>query len=534
MPPFSCFVRPIAAAGLLALAAGCGGDDDPVVVDACQALSETPLGPAALTSENLPAGTRVGQVETVAHCRVAGMLDSRTGIDGKPYATGFELRLPTAWNGRFLYQGGGGNDGSVRPALGTQGTLEPALNQGYAVVSTDAGHQGTDASFGADPQARLDHAYQSHDRVARAAKTLISAYYERDADHSYFIGCSGGGRQGMMFTQRFPEYFDGVIAIAPAMSVAKGATIAAAWSTQALLDIAPLDASGRPILSQALSDADLGLLRQSILDTCDEHDGLADGLVSAPGLCHYDPGVLQCQAGQATDCLEAGKVEALRQVAAPPRDSQGQALYTDWPWDPGIGHPANDWRAWRLGTSPTADANARHITLMQDALGWEFFTPPQPGFLLADFDFDRDPARMEAFATVYNADQDARLDAFKGHGGKLLLAHGMADPIFSPSESITYFERLQAAHPADADSFARLYLIPGMAHCAGGAATDAWDGLGTLVRWVEQQQAPQEITAYGTAVYPDRSRPLCPYPGYPRYNGQGDPEDAASFTCVAG
>ncbi len=525
-------LRPIALAGVMALLAACGGDDAPPPQALnCEDLINTPLGDADLTAQQVADGTEVGRVSTVGHCHVTGYLDRRTGIDGESYARGFEIRMPDDWNGRFLYQGGGGNDGSIRPALGTQGTLEPALNQGFAVVSTDAGHQGMDASFGADPQARIDHAYAAHDRVARAAKTLIEARYGVQPDHSYFIGCSGGGRQGMMFTQRFPEYFDGVLAMAPAMSVAKEATIAAAWSTQQLMAIAPPDGNGQPILSQALTDDDLGLVRRSILEACDADDGIEDGLVSNPGACTWDPAELACN-GTDGACLTDDKVAALQAVAAPPRNSAGEALYTDWPWDPGIGHPANDWRIWRLGTSPTAEANAIHITLMQDALRWEFFTPPDPDFSMLDFDFDTDPARMEEFAAIYNHNRDASIDAYKANGGKFMIVHGMADPIFSPSESIDYYQRLQAAHPDDHADFSRLYLVPGMAHCQGGAATDRFDGLGQMVSWVEQDQAPAEIIAHGSRVFPDRSRPLCPYPSYAQYTGEGDPEDASNFVCA--
>jgi feruloyl esterase len=146
------------------------------------------------------------------------------------------MRLPSNWNGRFLYQGGGGNDGIVRPAVGPQATADkPALARGFAVVTTDAGHQGPSADFGFDPVARVDNAYNAHDKVAITAKQILQSYYAKPADKSYFIGCSGGGRQGMMFTQRFPHHFDGVIAMAPAMRVSKGATIAAMWDSKALM-----------------------------------------------------------------------------------------------------------------------------------------------------------------------------------------------------------------------------------------------------------------------------------------------------------
>ena len=467
----------------------------------------------------------------VAHCKLTGRMNPRTGADGKPYHIGFELRLPREWNGRFLYQGGGGNDGVLRPAVGPQAAPGYALNRGFAVVTTDAGHQGPDASFGFDPIARVDNAYHAHDRVAVTAKEIVRRFYAKPPERSYFIGCSGGGRQGMMFTQRFPSYFDGVIAMAPAMRVSKGATIAAAWDTQALAAIAPQSADRKPIVSQALSDGDLALLRKGILDACDAQDGVADGLVSNPAACRFDPRNLMCSSNaKAPDCLSPMQVGALKKMFAGPTDSAGRKLYFTWPWDPGIGHPQNDWRNWKLGTSPTAAPNSRHVVLMQDALQGYFVTPPDRSLTVFNFDFDRDPARLDAHAWMFNTADDVDLAGFRARNGKLLFAHGLADPIFSPDEMIDYYQRLSARHGAATADFSRLFLIPGMAHCQGGAATDSWDGLGALVDWVEKGQAPQRIIATGTAVFPGRSRPLCPYPAYAHHDG-GNVEDAASFSC---
>lgn len=507
----------------------------------CAALGQLALPGLSLQAEPVTAGQSVGAgppgspptPSLVAHCSLRGRMAERMGQDGKPYHTGFELRLPEAWNGRFLYQGGGGNDGVVRPALGLQATEAPALNQGFAVVSTDAGHQTPTADFGFDPEARLDNAYVAHDRVATTAKELIRRRYGRAPDRSYFIGCSGGGRQGMMFTQRFPAHFDGVIAMAPAMRVAKGATIAAAWDTQQLQAIAPAGADGKPVLSRALSDADLGTLRKGILARCDAGDGVVDGLVSNPAACDFDIAALQCKAGATQDCLAAPQVQALRNIMAGARNRRGEPLYHGWPWDPGIGHPANDWRMWKLGNSPTAQANSAHVMLMQDALQGYFVTPPDRSLSIYQFDFDRDPPRMDAYAWVFNTADDVALAPFKSRGGKLLLAHGMADPIFSAAEVVDYYQRLQTVHGAGTPDFARLFLIPGMGHCQGGAATDRWDGLGALVEWVEKGRAPQQIMAQGTRVFPGRTRPLCPHPQYARYTGKGDTEDGRNFSCVA-
>lgn len=505
------------------------------VADCAAFAAQAPAG-VTLAAERIAGDTvrppgQGGGPLLAEHCRLSGKMGERRGIDGKPYHTGFELRLPVQWNGRLLYQGGGGNDGVVRPAVGPQAAPGYALNRGFAVVTTDAGHQGPTADFGFDPIARVDNAYAAHDRVAVMAKELVRRYYSRPADKSYFIGCSGGGRQGMMFTQKFPEHFDGVIAIAPAMRVSRGATIAAAWDTQALQAIAPRGADGKPVLSQALSNGDLGLLRKGILDACDAQDGLADGLVSNPAACRFDPRALMCTGDKTDQCLSPMQVGALKKMFAGPRNSAGQALYTTWPWDAGIGHPANDWRAWKLGTATAGTPNSRHVFLMQDALQGYFVTPPDRSLSIFSFDFDRDPARMDAHSWIFDTAADVKLASFRARGGKLLFAHGMADPIFSADEVVDYYKRLQAEHGAATSDFSRLFLIPGMSHCQGGAATDSWDGLGALVDWVEKGQAPQRIVASGTSVFPGRTRPLCPWPQYAHYNGSGNPEDAASFSC---
>jgi feruloyl esterase len=477
-----------------------------------------------------PAGQNSGPL-LAAHCRIQARMNERTGIDGKPYHIGFELRLPAQWNGRFLYQGGGGNDGVIRPAVGPQAAPGYALNRGFAVVTTDAGHQGPTADFGFDPIARTDNAYAAHDKVAVTAKEIIRRHYSKAPDRSYFIGCSGGGRQGMMFTQKFPQHFDGVIAIAPAMRVSKGATIAAAWDTQQLAAIAPKGPAGEPVISQALTDPDLALVRNGILQACDAQDGIADGLVSNPAACRFDVRTLQCTGAKTASCLAPPQVSALQKMFAGPVDSAGNKLYFTWPWDLGIGHPANDWRLWKLGTAASGKPNSRHVALMEDALQGYFVTPPDRSLSIFRFDFDKDPARMDAHAWIFNTADDVDLAAFRARNGKLLFAHGLADPIFSPDEMVDYYQRLSARHGAATADFSRLFLIPGMAHCQGGAATDSWDGLGALVDWVEKGQAPTRIVASGTTVFPGRTRPLCPYPQHAHYNGSGNSEDAANFTC---
>lgn len=508
--------------------------------DACVALASLALANTTLTTvyaEASAATTGRGSLPALpAHCIVRGAIGRRTGVDGKTYETRFELRLPSAWSGRFFYQGGGGNDGSVNPAIGrnTGSFDETALARGFAVVSTDAGHQGGGPEFALDPQARIDHAYASHERTASTARMLIGRFYGRRPDKSYFVGCSGGGRQGMMFAQRYPDYFDGISVCAPAMSVSSGATIAAAWDTIAFTAAAPAGADGRPVLSRAFSTADLDLVSKATLQACDAGDGVTDRMVQRPDRCRFDPAVLRC-AGEKTDgCLSAAQVTALARAFAGPRDAAGRALYVGQPWDPGIAAPG--WRMWKLGSSPTGTPNAINATLMAGALAHQFLTPPDPAFAITSFDFDRDPARMEATSREFDTYRDVAMSAFRARGGKLLMFHGTADGIFSASESIDYYERMSnAGGPVPTRAWARLFLVPGMNHCSGGMATDSFDGLTALVNWVEKAVAPEHILASAppnSAYFPGRTRPLCPFPTYARYTGTGDIEDAANFACV--
>lgn len=530
------------ATGLLAACGG--GGSQPQAQALCDLMStRSRLPQTTLTTQYHPPGTRrPGNAATGdflgGHCVVTGSMDPRVGVDGNDYAIGFQLSLPDDWNGRMLYLGGGGNDGATRDtslsASISGGTPSP-LGQGYAVVSTDAGHTGpTAASFGFDPQARIDHAYNAHDKTAQAARELIALRYGDQPHHAYFAGCSGGGRQGMMFSQRFPSYFDGIIAGAPAMRVSSGATVAAMWNNIRFDAIAPAAPGGGRILAQAFSDADLALVADGIEASCDAADGVVDGMVSNTNACTFDPAVLQCAGAKSDACLSAPQVGALQAVFAGPRNSAGQALYAGQPWDPGVADAG--WRAWTLGTSTTSTPNSRYVTLMADALKHEFFTPPDPDFDIYTFDFDTDPQRMEDFSGVYDTYRDATLADYRAGGGKLMFIHGMADPIFSALDTRDYYDRLVASNGglAATQAFARAYFVPGMTHCAGGPATDNFDAIQAMVDWVEQGVVPEVIPARATpanAYFPGRTRPLCSYPKFAKYKGTGSIEDASSFSC---
>jgi feruloyl esterase len=299
----------------------------------------------------------------------------------------------------------------------------------------------------------------------------------------------------MMFAQRYPTDFDGIAVCAPAMSVSSGATIAAAWDTQTYFSAAPADANGQRVLSRAFSDADLALVARGITAACDAADGAADGMVLRPEACRFDPKTLLCAGAKedATNCLTSDQVAALERAFGGPRTSSGRALYVGQAWDPGIAAPG--WRQWKLGSSQTGTPNSANTTLMAGALAYEFVTPPDPSLAITRFDFDRDPERMQAFSQVYDTYRDATLAGFHARGGKLLIFHGTADPIFSALESIDYYQRLTRNNggPDATARWARLFLVPGMNHCAGGPATDSFDGLAAIVDWVEK--APPRLAS---------------------------------------
>ena len=330
-----------------------------------------------------------------------------------------------------------------------------------------------------------------------------------------------------MASQRYPDLFDGIVAGDPVFRMSRS-HIDTAWGLQQLTAIAPKNAAGAPILAKAYSDADLELLSNDILAVCDGLDGIEDGLVSAVGQCTYDPARLQCQGEKSEDCLSADQVRVLGEIHAGSHDSEGNPWYVPWPYDPGIAD--SGWRSWRLGTSETAEPNAIKAGLSNNGIKHVFITPADASFNILNFDFDTDPARMEASAEFADA-VSTDLNAFRGNGGKIILYHGTADPAVSALDTARYYDALaeQSGGLEPTQDFARLYLVPGMGHCRGGKGLDEFDALTAIVDWVEKDQAP-EIVASGPYL-PDTSRPLCAYPATAVYGGSGDPNSADSFSC---
>jgi hypothetical protein len=287
------------------------GSDKKADTSRCSALAElAERGFMIEKAEVVPAGPIPGSGGNddllPEHCLVQGVLNPRVGAKGQKFGLGFDLRMPTDWNSRFFFQGGGGLDGVLSPAIGSHmGAFRPsALARGFAVVSTDGGHRSSmlDGTFALDQQARIDYAYNALDKVTLKAKELIEKYYDAAPTYSYFIGCSNGGRQALMASQRFPLYFDGIVAGDPAIKFS-GIAMDEIWNLQVAARIAPKDENGRSIISKAFSDSDLRLVADTLLDRCDALDGLADGFINDWQGCDFDPKILTCKSEKTETCL---------------------------------------------------------------------------------------------------------------------------------------------------------------------------------------------------------------------------------------
>jgi len=510
-----------------------------------------------------PAGVPA-EAGTVPHCEVIGAIDERVGVDGLPYAIKFHLRMPVpnAWNGKLVFSGGGGSNGTLGDALHVTMLPYSPLSRGFAVVSTDSGHDNAvdtrnDATgvraFNFDPQARTNLAYGSYERVTFVARDLLERFEGARPQRAYYMGCSEGGREAAMMTQRFPQLFDGVAAGAPLINpgptVSFAAEVVRAYAAVARHDH-QFDRNGLPFLGKALSDADIAVLEAAILARCDALDGAVDGMVQNLEQCQrqFDPHTLECSASHPHECLRPDQVDALIETMGGLHDRSGKEIYPGLYWDQGTGSTVL--RAAWLGSPTAVQSTGAFIGSLQLA---SYMTPPpkvnvDPAFhhgsevyrTVLDWDplgnyyryFLTTKQYPESAYSQYFA-AGADVGKFRDHGGKLLIYQGGSDGVISVKSSIEWLDRINQANGGEAAKFARLFVVPGMGHCGGGPATRTFDMLSALSDWVERGAAPDHIlaTAPPGTPWPGRSRLLCPYPGYARYRGHGDPEAAASFEC---
>ena len=487
-------------------------------VNSCASLKDFRAPSVEITkAEPVPYGTTVPNLYSPghsapipAHCRVEGVINRRIGVGGEEFGINFALAMPDKWNGDFLMQGGGGSNGIVLPPLGLNAAGDtPGLMRGFAVVSTDTGHKGRsgfDFSFVRDQQAALDFDYLANAEVATFAKQLIAQYYGKPAAFSYFSGCSTGGREGMILSQRYPTAFNGIISGDPAMRTGLSNLAIGKWIPIALNQIAPKDADGKPIITQAISDDDRKLIKDALLQKCDAKDGVADGIISDPLGCDFDPAVLTCKEGKTESCLSPEKVAAIEKAVGGPKTQGGIQVYPGFLYDTGImaGGPI------RGILSPGPGIFGPATTAMEVDVEKEALVAPQP--------------LVDSMST--------NLTTFSGHGGKLIFYHGDSDPWFSPLDTFGYYKDMSAANGGleAVSQWSQFYFVPGMSHCGGGPGLDSFDLLGAMVNWVEKGSPPMSVIATGKA-FPGRSRPLCAYPKHAQYKGQGDPEDANNFEC---
>lgn len=481
----------------------------------CDALRELVLSDTTITSAALaPEG----------HCRVEGVVAP---------ANRFEVWLPTTgWNGKFQGVGNGGLGGYVN-VFG----MGPALRRGYATAGTDAGHGGGpfDGTWALGrPDLLVDFAHRGVHEATRAAKAIVEAFYGVPPVRSYFVGCSTGGRQGLIEAQRYPEDYDGIVVGAPAAfftHLAAGSN----WVSQALQEDP----------ASIIPARKLPHLASAVLAACDARDGLVDGLVGDPRRCRFDPARLRCRGADADTCLTAAQVRGLKKVYRGPRTSSGKRIFPGHPpggevgsgSEPGpAGEPAlGGWEVWIAGEAPGLQ------NLIQDAF-FKYLVFEDPAWDWRGFDFDRDVRPTDAKLAALLNGTDPDLEPFAARGGKIVMYHGWSDPGITPLATIDYWERVaartrrRARHDGargSVDDFLRLFLAPGMQHCAGGPGPNTFDAVGALERWVEQGVAPDRIVAaHRTGGVVDRTRPLCPHPLVARWDGVGSPDDAASFSCA--
>ncbi len=478
---------------------------------------------SALTSKSFGAEVKIESAALVPatssapeHCEVRGVI--------APEAK-FAVRLPANWNSRFYMVGGGGFAGTL-----SLGPMNAGLQKGYATATTDTGHDAAKEPLGTfaerrpnNPNAdrkKLDYAYLAVHNTAVLAKQIIGAYYGNAPKYSYWVGCSTGGRQGLMGAQRYPEDFDGYIIGAPVLKISHEG-IRGIWNAHAV--------STGP---GAVPYDKLPSLAEAIYKKCDGVDGLQDGIISDPRRCDFDPlKDLSVCANEVDgkDCFTIAQIQGLKKVYDGVRNSKGALIYPGQP--PGAEIAVNGRSGW-LGS--IGGDGGMGLVFGESTMRFLAFEPQRgKDWSWKQFDFDTDPPKMAAFSKMIDA-IDPDLSKLKKRGGKIIHYHGWADALVNPQMSVDYYESvLKKMGEKQTKEFYRLYMVPGMFHCAGGVGCDRADWFTPLVEWVEKGLAPGALT--GSRVEKGetaRTRPLCAYPGIARYKGQGDINKAENFTCA--
>jgi hypothetical protein len=509
----------------------------------CESLAKLTLPQAkVVAAETVPAGAFKSPVE--APTWMQGVIQlykslptfCRVAVRANPSADSdilIEVWLPAEnWNGKFQAHGNGGFAGEL-----DYPHLAISILAGYATASTDTGHSGTavEAAWAlGHPEKVTDFGYRAIHVMTDVAKQIIRSRFGTAPRYSYFLGCSNGGRQALMEAQRYPADFNGILAGAPA-NFWTHLLSSGVWNLQALTnDAASYIPAGK-----------LPAIAHSVNAACDAQDGVSDGILNDPRKCSFKPEAMLCKNGDANDCLTAPQITALKKIYEGAHDSQGKKIFPGFV--PGAEEGPGGWSTWIIGPQPGKSLiNAFTYGFFADIL----YQKPDWNLNTADLSQAVKLADEKA-ASILNA-TDANLAPFREHGGKLIVYHGWNDPAITALNSIDYFASVQAKlGAAQTESFLRLYMLPGVQHCAGGPGPDfasALDSPGphdaqhnvvtALETWVEKGTVPSTILA--TKYVSDDptkgaklTRPVCPYPQSAQYKGSGDPNDAANFTCAA-
>jgi feruloyl esterase len=484
------------------LAATCLLSTQPLLAVECgdlhQLSSDTVVITAAENRSDAVLEQRFGPGLSLApHCRVAATLKPRPSsqID-------MEVWLPADWNGKFLALGNGGWAGSI-----SFSAMATGLASGYAVASNDTGHRGGSAAFAVGNREKVvDFAWRAMHEMTVISKGVIETYYQRAPRLSYFQGCSTGGRQGMKEAQMFPADFDAIIAGAPV-------------NNMLTLNATQFDSMVRFIEDPdlALAPQKVELVHKAVLAACEINDGVEDGFLNNPLACGFEPKSLQCESRRDTAvCLTRDEVRSVERAYAGVYSEDDKLLYP--------GHAKGFELGWRIpaeGSEPTALQTDATRYLGHEDADWdwrEFELADDLGLVLEKAGY------IEALETD--------LSEFKARGGKILFYHGWNDPGPSPINTINYYNEVLSAMGPDQGDWMRLFLVPGMGHCAGGIGPDQADYLGAIEDWVENGNAPERIVASRTrGGETDMTRPLCPYPQVAVWDREGNPNEAASFSC---
>ncbi|SAK67013.1 tannase and feruloyl esterase [Caballeronia calidae] len=572
-PRFVRFVNgaAVAAAPFAALAlVACngGGDDDNNGPPARAALScaqlagmsvpanaiGLPTTGATVTAATTVPASGTGVSAKPEYCLVSGSI---APVDQSAPKINFQIAMPTQWNNKVMMLGGGGYDGTVPVVTGNVPagpTTQPApLARGYAVFGSDSGHQAgalgsRDGSFGPNDEAVANFSGDALKKTRDAAVYLIDKRYAVDKPtRAYFAGGSSGGREALAVVQRWPEDWDGSIVLYPAWNAAS-------------LDLQ----FGR--ITRALAQpgaypnqAKRKLLLDASLAACDTLDGVADGLISDVAACNarFDPATaglngtpLRCANGADTGdtCLSDAQIAALKVYATPITFSyalaSGETQYPGfnvWGADLGIVNASLvQPTVIALSLNLLQPASPMPSTAPYFSVFWDqwirYFVARDPNVNSLAVD-PQNPGPYQARISALTAEQDVNktdLSAFNAKGGKILMAHGTADALVSTQSTEQYYMRLrQTMGASTVGNFVRYYEIPGYGHSTSSIFNASWDSLTALENWVEKGVAPPPQTVADTTGVPGRTRPLCEYPAFPRYNGSGDVNSASSFTCTA-